>query len=211
MLENYVKHDNGLIQQVALFGDPVQYDYDYMHSRYDQYRERTEGMSCLRLGYVMQHVGDVPKSVLDVGYGNGSFLRACSALIPACYGNDVSNYPLPRKINFVEDVLSKFFEVVTFFDSLEHFTDLSFMNKLRCAYVVVSVPNCHYDSDEWFKEWKHRRPDEHLWHFNLNSLVSFMGAAGFLLLDHGNVEDAIRGNLNGQPNILTACFKSRHA
>ena len=43
---------------------------------------------------------------------------------------------------------------------------LEFVKKLKCKYILISVPCCHYYSDDWFKNWKHRRPDEHIFHFN---------------------------------------------
>ena len=53
------------------------------------------------------------------------------------------------------------------------------IQKLKTKYIYISVPQCHYISDEWFLNWKHRRPDEHLWHFNLNSITNFMKEIGF--------------------------------
>lgn len=206
MLDKYIKHSNGVIQQSSLFNKAVEYNYEYVHQRYDKYQEKTEGMSCLRLGYIVSCLGKMPQSVLDVGYGNGSFLRRCRTVIPECYGHDISNYKLPEGCLFANDILSQFFNVVTFFDSLEHFLDISFVSKIQCQYLVISVPWCHYFSDDWFVTWKHRRPDEHLWHFNLDALVTFMNEQDFNLLNYSNVEDAIRGTIQGNSNILTACF-----
>jgi hypothetical protein len=206
MLHNYTQHPNGIIQQTKLFGQPTEYNVEYVQQRYDQYQEKTEGMSCLRLGYLTSCLGKPPKSILDVGYGNGSFLRRCSFAIPECYGHDISNYQLPAGCMFAKNIFSQFFTVITFFDSLEHFPDISFVSKLKCRILIISVPWCHNFDDEWFQNWKHRRPDEHLWHFNLDALINFMKEQGFGLLNYGSIEDAIRGKLNGFPNILTACF-----
>jgi hypothetical protein len=41
--------------------------------------------------------------------------------------------------------------------------DIEFVKDLKCHYVCISLPWCHYFSDEWFETWKHRKPNEHLW------------------------------------------------
>jgi hypothetical protein len=71
----------------------------------------------------------------------------------------------------------------------------------------VSLPWYHNISDEWFSTWKHRKPDEHLHHFDLSSLTNFMRSQGFRLVGHSNVEDTIRKSVSTLPNILTAVFE----
>jgi len=162
----------------------------------------------LRLGYIIGSIGYIPNSILDVGYGNGAFLSSCSAIIKHLYGNDINGYKLPYYCNFVENIMNDHYDVITFFDSLEHFEDISFVKDLKCNYVIISVPNCHYFNDEWFKEWKHRKPNEHLYYFNTESLVNFFDECGFECVNTSNVEDVIRKNDNETySNILTATFK----
>ena len=100
------------------------------------------------------------------------------------------------------------YDVITFFDSLEHFEDIEFVKDLSCTAVCISVPHCHNKNDEWFENWKHRRPDEHLWHFDKDSLVKFMERMGFVLCSYSNLEDTIRKNPDQEePNILTCVFR----
>ena len=96
--------------------------------------------------------------------------------------------------------------MITFFDSLEHFEDIEFVKDLKCSYICISVPECHYYDDEWFENWKHRRPNEHLWHFNHGSLVKFMYRMGYILISGSNIEDTIRKNNKEESNILTCIF-----
>ena len=154
-------------------------------------------------------IGAIPKitSLLDVGYGNGDFLKACSSSIPYLFGNDISGYPIPRSCVYVNDILAYEYDVVCFFDSLEHFEDISFVKDLKTKYVYISVPWCYNFSDEWFKNWKHRREDEHLWHFNPISLENFMNEMGYTLVISSCIEDTIRKPVDNNPNILTAIFK----
>ena len=164
-------------------------------------------MSHLRLAYIIGVINKYPKTILDVGYGNGDFLNLCSNNIPNCYGYDISNYPIPENCNFIEDIFSREFDVITFFDSLEHFQTINFVSKLKCNYIVISVPWCHNFSDEWFHNWKHRRKDEHLYHFNDESLLKFMNYCDFQCVSLTNVEDIIRKPIDDNKNILTGVFK----
>ena len=100
-------------------------------------------------------------------------------------------------------------DVVTFFDSLEHLPDLSFLRDLKASRIVVTVPWCHANEMglEWFRTWKHRKPDEHLWHFDLPALLGTMRDHGWLSMKYaGHPEDEVRGSLNGLGNTLTAVF-----
>ena len=101
------------------------------------------------------------------------------------------------------------YEVITFFDSLEHMENIEFVKDLNVKYACISVPDCHYFSDEWFDTWKHRKPDEHLWHFNETSLKKFMDRMGYGVINTCNVEDVTRENGQDYTNILTGIFKKR--
>ena len=113
-------------------------------------------------------------------------------------------------ISFVSDITSQPVEVITFFDSLEHFSNIEFVKELKCTYVVISLPWCTGGlDDQWFESWKHRKPDEHLYHFNEHSLEQFMDRQGYNMLNYCNLEDSIRQDATLVPNILTACFKKK--
>ena len=84
--------------------------------------------------------------------------------------------------NKPDNKFENFYDIITFFDSLEHFEDIEFVKDLKCSAICISVPYCYYKDDAWFEEWKHRRPNEHLWHFDKNSLENFMRRMGFVLI-----------------------------
>jgi hypothetical protein len=207
MLENYELLDNGVIKQKTIF-NKMQYGLDYSTLRYDSYGELTNYMSYLRYGYLVGVIGRIPDSIVDVGYGNGSFLTVCNKVVEHCYGYDVSDYPVPDGCQKLSN-LNSFYDVITFFDSLEHFDDISFVKDLNCNFICISVPECHYFSDDWFSSWKHRRPDEHLWHFNKQSLIEFMLECGFENVSSVNIEDNIRKHGFDYSNILTCVFKKK--
>ena len=209
MIENYTKLPNGVVKQNQIFEKIQEYNPEYVQNRYNTYGENGLQMAFLRLGYLLGNINFTPNSILDIGYGNGDFLKVCTSHIPNCYGNDVSNYPLPKNVSFVEDIKSKHFDVVCFFDVLEHFPSIDFVKDIKCDYIYISIPWCHYISDEWFTNWKHRRPDEHLWHFDSDSLVKFFEENGFENISLSNVEDIIRTSESDLPNILTGIFKKK--
>ena len=55
--------------------------------------------------------------------------------------------------------------------------------------------------------WKHRKPDEHLWHFDEKSLQNFMTRMGYETINICNLEDLTRHNNQPYQNILTGLFK----
>jgi hypothetical protein len=207
MIKNYEILENGLIRQINFVNTIQKYDFDYVNQRYNQYGEKGPQMAGLRLGYLIGVLGFVPNSILDVGYGNGDFLKVTQQGINS-YGNDISEYPIPQNSEFIQDIFEKHFDVICMFDVLEHFEDISFVKNLKCNYVYISLPWCHNFSDEWFENWKHRRPDEHLWHFNENSINNFFNEMGYEKVNSSNIEDIIRKSSDDNPNILTCIFKN---
>jgi hypothetical protein len=204
MLANYEKNQDGTIYQVN------RTPFDYTGS-YNNYYKNIESYSWhtsyLRLGYIIGSIGRIPKSILDVGYGTGAFLKVCETQIPNRYGHDISGWNVPEGCEFVDNILEKEFDVITFFDSLEHMNDIEFVKDLKCNYVCISLPWCHYFNDQWFDTWKHRKPDEHLWHFNEQSLQNFMTRMGYQTVNICNLEDVTRENNQPYQNILSGIFK----
>ena len=204
MIDNYIKLDNGIIKQIET--KPFIYDSSYS-KYYDKIKVSSLQMSNLRLGYLLGCLGKVPSSLLDIGYGNGDFLNVASRIIPNCYGYDVSDYLSLNTIKRIDSLYDKEFDVVCMFDVLEHFDDIYTIKKIKTNYFIISIPECHYFSDEWFTSWKHRKPDEHIWHFNAKSLINFMNEIEFEVVCFSNIEDVIRKSNDNHSNIMTGIFR----
>ncbi len=106
----------------------------------------------------------------------------------------------------MDDIFEGRYHCVTFFDSLEHMHDIDFVSRLQTSFIMISLPWCHYLSDEWFERWKHRRPNEHIFHFGHVALCDFMWRHGYRTVFIGNPEDRIRAAVDHLPNILTGLF-----
>lgn len=186
---------------------PYTYDAGYV-ATYDtpEYVRDNERLQQIRLDFIKAAHGSLPLSLLDVGYGNGAFLKAAKD-IPIRYGKDVTGLQIPG-VSLTNEYIPA--DVVTFWDCLEHIPDLSFLKDLAAQTLVISLPWCHFDvrGQEWFdNEYKHRKPDEHLHHFNAFSLMYFMKSMGWKYIDANNNEDEIRKSVDVWPNILSMAFK----
>jgi hypothetical protein len=214
-MEHKYKYDkHNVIYQVD--PEPFEYTEEYMESYNNLGQAALNRMSRLRLKYIRQTIGMQPRTILDIGYGSGSFIRHCKEQGIASYGNDVCKYEMPPGTAFAE-IDDTPYDVITLYDTLEHFHDISFLGIIRPEFLVITVPwrpfvrssLCEYAKTEEFLNWKHRKPNEHIRHFDLQSLKSCVESYGFEMIAVSNIEDTIRipsGN-TGYPNILTEVFK----
>jgi len=207
MLEGYEKLSNGVIKHVD--ATPLVYDEEYTI----EYNARQMGalndeLSYLRLGLLLGGINQSMVKLLDVGYGDGNFLSKTKSIVKDCYGYDIPPvFPLPQGVERVDNVTGAYYDVVTFFNSLEHMPEIDFIKNIQCKYLMITTPWCHYFSDDWFETWKHRKPNEHIWHFNDETLTRFMNQSGYSVVHLSNVEDCLRGEKIGYASYLTAIFR----
>lgn len=189
---------------------PYVYDAKYS-STYDTeaYRRESEKLQAMRLGFVIGAHGRTPETICDVGYGNGAFMQFAKQTIPHVWGTDVTGvlvdgcYILPHIVKC---------EVLTFWDVLEHFPSLDFVRDLPCETICLSLPYCHFmtEGKEWFDtQYKHRKPDEHIRHFNEFSLSALMDHYGWRTVAVSDHEDIVRKSAHGRQNILSMAFKRK--
>lgn len=196
----------GVINQL----DAQQFTYDPGYvSTYDkpEYIQQSELLQALRLGFASAAHGRRITSLLDYGYGNGAFMKFAKRHVPNVYGFDLTGLHVDGCYIMPEVIKA---DVITFWDALEHVADLSFLRGLPAETVVVSLPYCHMltEGRDWFSnQYKHRKPDEHLHHFNEFSLANVMAHYGWKAIASSGHEDIVRKSAHGLQNILSMAFK----
>lgn len=215
MLDNYRIDSFGVIHQVAF--TPITYDKQYI-SYYEAKSDRTIKLGYQRMGWIMGLMDRLPHSVLEIGYGTGTFIEAAQiARIPDCAGYDIARFPLPEGVEFVEweAALARSWDLVGMFDVLEHIPDLSFLERLDARHMAIAVPYCRWRElgpagDDWFRTWRMLLPNEHLHHFDRESLVALLAHHGWDCVSLNTFEDGLRLRPGeAGPNILSGFFRKR--
>jgi len=103
------------------------------------------------------------------------------------------------------------YDLVCFFDSLEHFPSFEPIFQLRSRNVIVSIPNPPEFLLTTPDRWRHYKPGEHLHYFNPSSLDHLMRRLGFgRKVVQAHPEDAIRGKIQydtrQHDNIVTIIY-----
>lgn len=215
MLDNYRADEFGVIHQIEF--TPIAYDKEYI-SYYEDLSDRTIKLGYQRMGWVLGLMQRLPSSVLEIGYGTGTFIEAAEISgVPECAGYDIARYPLPKGVSFVEwdAALARPWDLVAMFDVLEHIPDLSFLGRLQARHLALAVPYCRYrelgeGGQAWFRDWRMLLPNEHLHHFDRDSLTALLKHYGFDCVTLNTFEDGMRlrpGETG--PNILCGFFTRR--
>lgn len=214
----YIQDSYGIHQVNA---KPFVYDDKYCAIYDDPERERkSQTLQAARLGFIIGAHGNVPRSILDYGCGNFAFLKTAKKRIDNVYGYDIADYPVPDGINKTTKLYAGY-SVISFHDALEHVEEPEFVKGLNANMLVVSLPNrmntptngfySELESEEyrvWFsKDYFHRKPDEHLHHYNPLELELFMKSCDWHLVATGSHEDLIRER--GSWNIISMAFKRK--
>jgi len=207
MKENYRFLRAGHLYQTEVTGIGPQYSIEYCNY-YNNIP--SDAMSEIRYNIVKQYVKEFD-SICDFGYGNGAFIRYCQSKGHTSHAYDISDYPVPEGVHSVSDIDNLEVDVMTFFDSIEHIVEedlVSFLNNKKAKYFVISVPWFHeFLGVGSFKNWKHRKPNEHFHHFDVHGLVGLLTDANCSIIHIGNEEDQIRKPVDMWPNILTVVAK----
>lgn len=221
MIDNliYKQIVQGYMTQKFNLSELVLYDSKYL-AKYEKYNKVKD--ECLNFKRVKTLFEVIPpsnvKKVFDIGYGNGTFLKSFRAVDESVelYGYDIVKGKLP---SFAKEVIIDYdhyicpsdetreFDVTCFFDSLEHIPVIdirTYLKNIKTKYLFISVPWYHtYAGLKWFKGWNHRRPNEHLHHFDAHGLIYILRDLGYNILHVSNFEDNIRKSETGFPNILS--------
>lgn len=146
-------------------------------------------------------------SLLDVGIGDGAFLRRIDEFrfwlnAEGCDVNPAGVAWLIERGQLSSFEVPGSHDVVTFWDSLEHIRDPRPALAASRNYVIASLPI--FTSAEHAVASKHFKPDEHFWYFTRHGFVEFARAEGFDLVDVRATESAL-----GREDIETFVLKRR--
>lgn len=186
------------------------YNASYAH-QYDTLPHQE--LSSIRWNF-LQDLLCLPKGskILDIGYGNGSFLRYARQQGMEIYGIDLhnENFDIPN-IQFNTNIE---FDLVCFFDSLEHFDEFSKPLSLKTKNVILSIPDTISFILQTPTIWRHYKPGEHLHYFSRKSLDLIMNRWGLTYkISQDHPEDILRGKLTyGSEvfdNIYTAVYSTQ--
>lgn len=208
---HYEVDEFGVIHQTD--SRPFKYDPDYS-AIYDkpEYQRQSDILMAMRYAYCVASLGRDVRSIIDVGYGNGAFMKFAKQHVKYTAGMDVTGVPVPPGCIQLDINQWQRADVGTFWDVLEHIHDLNFLYTIPVNVLVVSLPYCHFHTEgvRWMEEeYKHLKPDEHVRHFNAASLEKMMQVYGWEKISSSTHEDIVRKSAHGLQNILTMSFRRK--
>ena len=172
--------DNGVAYQRDR-AHRIRYDDEYLikFGAYDPVIAAT--VNAGRCAMLARHL---PKgaSVLDVGAGDGGFVRAAGMAGFNAYGVD----PIPkasqalREAGCYADDPSQF-DAVTLWDTVEHMDNPGAILRAARAFVFASVPV--FEDFSQIRASKHYRPGEHLYYWTADGFIDWFALYGFRLLE----------------------------
>ena len=189
----YQPDANGFLKQV----DPKPFEYDLT---YKGNQATNTFMSGVRLGWLLAFVGyDKIKNyqAVDVGAGNGTFVKELKPVF-----KKIVPYDLCGETISDEELYGTEWDVVFFYDTLEHYKEIDAFWDLKFKYAIISFPETPEGFD--LTKWKHRKPNEHLYLLKLREVIKWVEKHGYRVVASGCPEDAIRRRWDDAlPNIST--------
>jgi len=174
------------------------YDKSYV-LKYQRYEKTDIGKQIQRLRYETVHKHVEKGTLLDFGCGVGSFVNYCSINGLNASGFDINPYG-----DYCEPTaLMRKYDIVTFWDSLEHVEDpVKLIKSLDSKYIFICTPDTDGFDYRDITKWKHYMPEEHCHYYTLNSLCKLLDKCGYEVIDHNWNESKYRTG-GGDKNIIT--------
>ena len=165
---------------------PFEYDLDYKKKQ-----NTNVEMSYLRLGWLMAFFDyERLKSmqIVDVGSGNGSFVKNAGNVVKIAKGYDLCGESISR-----DELYETVWDIVFLTDVLEHFENIDHLFKMKWKYCFLSFPETPDVKDyEELTKWKHFKPNEHIWCLNSRGICNWLEDKNCIVIATSCIEDAIR-------------------
>jgi len=201
-------------ERIALTSEGIAYQTSYTRLEYGKkYFDYYQGLKGTAISQCLNEKRTLLLSQyrsplnLDIGVGSGEFIEAYEARGGDSLGYDVNPFGIDWLCNrniFFDPYgadSDRVFDSATMWDSLEHLPSPSCLLKmLRAELIFISIPLIN-DLRSLFN-WKHYKPNEHLYYFSESGLEFFMDANGFQLLEKSRMEESC-----GREDIGTFVFE----
>jgi len=179
-------YDQGFIKQT----EHAEFKYDLTYKA----RQGTNAeMSYLRLGWLSASLSYEQlreMAAVDIGCGNGEFIRHCQGAFARLAGYDLCGNSISQ-----EELEATNWDLVVLSDVLEHMDDIGYLFRLKWLYAMISFPETPaVKSFDELRKWRHFKPNEHIYHLDGEGLVAWMRNMDpdIVLMNSGNFEDLIR-------------------
>jgi len=183
----------------------ISYDKKYLDT-YLQYENTPIGQSITsyRVNLLLRNLSEIHLPVLDVGIGSGHFIRECLKHKINVDGADVNPVALEwlKKCGMLEKHNVRY-DVLTFWDSLEHLDDPKefIQDHHSPKHIFVSIPIFH--NKYTVKDSRHYKPGEHIYYFTQTGLINWFYSLGYEI----QMLDDSESRLFGRNDIYTYYFK----
>lgn len=184
------------------FLEQPQYGEEYFN-KYRCYSRTAFGvaLNSLRVGLVSRYLGD-GESLIDIGVGDGAFLRARGGVTWGYDINPLAQRMLMRDGYWTDLPFLDHIHAASFWDSLEHIEEPWTIIRKVQRFCFVSVPV--FRDQNHILESRHYRPTEHCWYFTRYGLIQKFWDCGFACLEMNDMETAL-----GREDIGTFVFQRR--
>jgi hypothetical protein len=142
-------------------------------------------------------------SLLDYGCGPNAFNDQGSDVFDR-YGYDINPYSGFNKIPF------RRWDIVTFWDSLEHIPNFyETIKRFDAKWLFITCPNVESVQGS-ITQWRHYRPEEHLFYFDRHSLKIILQALGYKIKEISFEEGALRNPQDPKAIITVVAERVDH-
>jgi len=163
----------------------------------------SDDLQAVRLDTISSHV-DSNVKILDFGCGCGSFIKYAQGWVSrVSKDSNISGFDINPYGDYCDvTALLNGFNIVTFWDSLEHIKNpVKLIKGLNPEYIFISTPSTEdYDGD--MLDYHHYYPGEHVHYFNHSSLSRLLSECGYKEIVHHYEESTVRKSC-GEKNIIT--------
>lgn len=179
----------GVAYQRNMARGRIPYDAAYFEHFRSYAGSATENaLNAGRCAMVARHAPAGAK-MLDIGIGSGAFVQAAAACGFHARGFDINAQAVTwlKNVGFYADDPREF-DVLTFWDSIEHIEDpqLLLKNVQRGALLFAAIPV--FEDLRQVRASKHYKPGEHLYYWTSDGFVEWMALRGFRLLERSSHE-----------------------